>query len=134
MLRSLLGVITLGILVVAPGIAMPLQLVVEGEPRATIVLADQPSAAAREGAALLVAQIERISGARLPVVKEGALGGLNIVDRSITVATPGAAPHVFVLVGESALARQLGATGEGLGAGGILIRTLPNALVLLGTD
>ncbi len=37
-------------------------------------------------------------------------------------------------MGESALARELGASSAGLGPGGILIRTLPNALVLLGAD
>ena len=57
MLRLLRSVIVCWILQAVSSIAAPLELVVEGEPRATIVLADQPSAAAQEGAALLVAQI-----------------------------------------------------------------------------
>src|SRR5688572_11908915 len=121
------AVIVFWILGAVSVIAAPLELVVEGEPRATIVLADQPSAAAQEGAALLVAQIKRISGATLPIVNEGALRGLKVADRSIQLTSPGAISRAFVLVGESAVARQLGVTAEGLGRGGILIRTLPNA-------
>lgn len=114
--------------------AEPLQLIVDGKARAVIVLADRPSQAAREGAELLVAQLERISAARLSVVSESSLRDVSVSANSI-VATTGSGPvTAFVLVGESALSRQLGATAEGLGAGGILIRTTPNALILLGPD
>lgn len=108
-----------------------LTLVSDGQPNATVVLADRPSAAAKKASALFVAQIERVSGARLRVMKEG---DLRVVDGRIQSSASGAAQDAFVLIGESALTRQLGATADGLGAGGILIRTLPNALVLLGAD
>lgn len=114
--------------------ALPLQLVVDGKAKSLIVLADRPSTAAREGAELLAAQIERISGAKLPIVSESSLQEAKIAAGSLVATTPRGPATTFVLVGESALARQLGATSEGLGAGGILIRTTPNALVLLGAD
>ena len=44
------------------------------------------------------------------------------------------AEFAYILVGEGNLAKELGATSEGLGAGGIRIKTFGNALVLLGPD
>jgi hypothetical protein len=108
-------------------------LVADGQPRAVVVLADSPSPAAKIGAALFVAQVERISGARLPIVNEGALKGSQIADGTIRARTKEPV-ETYVLIGESALAKQLGATAAGLGAGGILLRTTANALVLLGPD
>jgi hypothetical protein len=114
--------------------APALTLVLDGRPNATVVLADRPSAAAKRGAALLVAQIERTSGAKLPVVAEGTLRDVTISNGTLRATAGAATPAAFVLIGESAVARQLGASSDGLGAGGILIRTLSNALVLLGAD
>ncbi len=108
-----------------------LTIVDEGQPKAAIVLAANPSSAAKAGAALFAAQIERISGAKLPVVNEG---GLRVEDGVVRATTKGTQPELFVLIGESALTKQLGATSDGLGASGILLRTFANALVLLGPD
>jgi hypothetical protein len=108
-------------------------LVRDGQPVSMIVTADNPSPATLTGASLLAAQIKRISGATLPVVKEGALGDAKVADGS--VRAPGRKwAEAFALVGPSRLAKSLGSTPDGLGPGGILIRTTGNALVLLGPD
>lgn len=111
-----------------------LTLVAEGQSKAVIVLADQPSAAAKQAAAILAAQIAKISGANLPVIRESALGEIKAVEGALRASTSGVSPEAFILVGESGLTRRLGVTTEGLGAGGILHRTFANALVLLGPD
>jgi hypothetical protein len=114
-------------------IAAPeLTLVESRQPKAVIVLAASPSTAARAGAQLMVDFVSRMSGAKLQVVTEDALKDAKIVDGRIEAEEQEAS--AFILIGESALAKQLGASSEGLGPGGILIRTLPNALVLLGPD
>ena len=114
--------------------AQTVTLVKEGQGKAVIVLADQPSGAAKQAAALLAAQLERVSGAKLPVVREGALERVSVAQGRVEAALPGVSPESFILVGESGLTRRLGLTADGLGAGGVLLRTLANALVLLGPD
>ena len=114
--------------------AQPVELIREGQCRSVIVYADQPSAAAREGAALLAEQLERVSGAKLPVIREGLLEQAEVSGGCVRGRLKGEAPSAFILVGESGLTRQLGIAADGLGAGGVLLRTFPNALVLLGPD
>lgn len=111
----------------------PLTLVRNGEPAAIIVTADQPSHAAAAGAKLLEDVLFRMSGAHLRVVREGELAGAKVEGGRVLASGEGAAP-AYVLVGEGEVAKQLGATSEGLGAGGIRIRTFANALALLGPD
>lgn len=125
---------TLLALALVSGARAELTLVAEGQAKALIVTADQPSPAATKGAALLAAQIERVSGAKLPVLKEGSLSDARVADGKIFAKAKDTAPEVFILVGESGLTQQLGASADGLGAGGILQRTFANALVLLGPD
>jgi hypothetical protein len=105
-------------------------IVSEGQARALIVIADNPPPAVTDGAAIFSAQVERISGAKLPIVKEGALKGASA--KAGEVRAEGA--QAFVLIGRSKLAEQFGATAEGLGAGGILMKVQGNAAALLGPD
>ncbi len=109
-------------------------LVDDGHPKAVIVVGDKASAAAKKGAALLAAQIQRVSGAKLDIFQESGLRDAQVKDSVIHASAKSASPEAFVLVGESALTKQLGAAPEGLGPGGILLRSFPNALVLLGPD
>lgn len=126
--------LTLTALALGSGARAELTLVADGQAKALIVTADKPSPAAANGAALLAAHLERISGAKLPVLKERSLTETRVTDGKIFAKTKDAAPEVFILVGESDLTRRLGASADGLGAGGILQRTFANALVLLGAD
>ena len=111
-----------------------LTLGVDGRPNAVIVLAAKPSAAARQGAEILADHLFEMGGGRFRTVQEGELGELEVKDGRL-VWTAGKLPAGnLILVGESAPTRALGATAKGLGPGGVLIRTFPNALVLLGPD
>lgn len=109
-------------------------LVSDGRPRAVIVLPAKPSRVADEGAKILTDHIQQISGARLKVMRENEIGQARVVDGRIETASGTSAAETFILVGESDLANELGAARQGLGPGGILIRTIGNALVLLGPD
>lgn len=109
-------------------------MVTDGQPQAVIVLADKPSSAARQAADLFQTLVAKSSGAKLPLVAERAVGDVQVENGKLQATLAGNRPAAFVLVGESGLAGRLGVTSEGLRPGGILIRTCPNALVLLGTD
>ncbi|MFT5469572.1 MAG: DNA-binding beta-propeller fold protein YncE [Verrucomicrobiales bacterium] len=98
--------------------AADLILAEDGQAKAVIVLSEQPSAAARKGAKVLSDHLFQISGARFEVVNDSKL----LPDGN------------YIAVGESALTRKLGVTAKNLGPGGILIRSFPNALVILGSD
>ena len=109
-------------------------IVSQGKPKAVIVLPSRPSRAAVQGAEILADHLEQISGARLKVLNESVLVDAEIVDGRINVPSRQATTDTFILVGESELAKNLGQNSKGLGPGGILIRTVGNALVLLGPD
>ena len=111
--------------------AETLTLARDGRPNALIVLKNEPSVAARNTAGILADHLKQVCGGEFGIVTEAALGDLHVVDQKIVAS---AKPPVenFILIGESKLALSLGATVDGLGPGGVLIRTLPNALVLLG--
>ena len=96
-----------------------LTLAVDGHANAIIVIADDASAAAKQGANILSDHLTQISGAEFETVTEKELNE--------TV-------EVLLLVGQGRLASSRGASGEDLEPGGILIKTLPNAIVMLGAD
>ena len=108
-------------------------LVSEGRTDAVIVVPAAASRAAAAGAKILSEHLFEISGARLKVLKEDQLQQVSVTDGCIKVTQPQGIT-TFILVGEGELAKKLGASSEGLGPGGILIRTTANALVLLGAD
>lgn len=109
-------------------------LVADGRPNAVIVLPTKTSRAATVGAKILCDHLFEISGARLKVLKESDLGQVNVTDGRIEPASSEAGVKTFILVGQGELANQLGQSSEGMGPGGILVRTVGNALVLLGPD
>ena len=118
----------------ADAVELTLTLVTEGQPNAVIVVPANASRAATEGAKILAEHLFEISGARLKILKENDLHSVNVTDGRIEPASSEAGVKTFILVGEGKLAKKLGQSGEGLGPGGILIRTTGNALVLLGPD
>ncbi len=111
-------------------------LVAEGRPTALIVLpaeADRRSVEA-SAAELLADHLWLMSGARLEVKRESEVGAASVAEDRLAFEA-GKVPEGitnFVLVGESQAARSLGLTSEGLGPGGILVRTRGNVLALLG--
>ncbi len=99
-----------------------LPIVRDGKAAALIVLSQSPSGAAKSGAKILSDHVFQMSGARLETVPEGKLAADEKRTR--------------LLLGESEAAAALGASAEGLGPGGILIKTYSeeNAIVILGAD
>lgn len=110
-------------------------LVSDGRPKAVIVLSEDPSRAAAEGARILADHLQQISGARTKICNEEDLGPVRVTAGRIEPPSGMEAPaETYILVGQSELAKKLGVTGDGLGPGGIIIRTVGNAVVMLGAD
>jgi len=99
--------------------AQSLRLVEDGKSRATIVLAARPSPASTLGAKILSDHLFQIAGARLKTVR----GDQSAAEGSI-----------LIHVGASRLTAKLGVKAGDLRPGEIVIRTFPDALVLLGAD
>ncbi len=100
--------------------AEPLRIVDEGEAKAVIVISQKASGAAKFGATILKEHIFQISGSQLNIVPEKALKPDN--------------SKIRLLVGQSELTQELGIDASELAPGEILIRSFPNAVVLLGAD
>jgi len=115
-------------------VAPALTLAADGQPRAVIVLPGRPSGAAREGAAILSDHLHQICGGQFMTINENSLSDVAVKEGRLIAGGVSDPIKVFILVGEGKLAKLLGATSEKLGPGGTLIRTCPNALVLLGPD
>ncbi len=107
-------------------------LVDQGQPQAVIVVADQPSPAAKRAAKLFADTLSQISGGPLPVVAEKSLGPVSV--REGTIVAAGREAKGFVLIGESGLLRQLGLSTDGFKPGEVQIATRGNALALFGAD
>lgn len=109
-----------------------LRLTADAQPKAVIVLAEplRPDSLATK---ILVSHIKQISGATLPTVLEKQLGAMKVEGDHVTADNKNVA-ETFILLGEGELTRQLGVTLEGVGAGGIVVKSAGNALVLLGKD
>ena len=97
--------------------AAALTLVRDGQPCATIVLADKPNRAAQFAAYELQWHVQQMTGATLPIVHEG---------ETISGAR--------VLVGDSGLTRRLGLWNAGLANQEYVVRFGRDALVLMGRD
>ncbi|MFT5471238.1 MAG: putative negative regulator of RcsB-dependent stress response [Verrucomicrobiales bacterium] len=87
----------------------------DGQPRAEIVIADDASRTTRLAAAELQTTVEKMSGAKLPIV-----------------AKPG--DSVSIYVGESEHTRKLGVTAKGLEHGAYRMTSGENWLALVGDD
>ena len=126
-LSALLGTLCCSSSIGAEG----LTLARDGKANAVIVLPNDAPAPTREAAGILADHLKQMCGDEFSIVSEGDLTGLAVLNEHIRV-TDSDPDRVFILVGRSKLAEALGADATGLGPGGILIRTFPNALVLLG--
>ena len=89
-----------------------LTLVADGRAQATIVLAAKPTAAAQLAAFELQYHVKKISGAKLPIVRE-----------------PQAVEGTAILVGESSATRTLGYPHAALDEQEYVIKTFPDALL-----
>ncbi|MEE3371448.1 MAG: DUF4838 domain-containing protein [Planctomycetota bacterium] len=102
---------------IAPLTGAEVILVKDGGALATIVLAEKPRSAAQLAAHELQYYLERISGAKIPIVREPAVVAGN-----------------RILVGESNATKTLGYTNDGFEPQEFLIKTYADTLVLIGRD
>ena len=97
--------------------AADLVLVAGGKPRATILLSDKPTAASQLAAFELRHYVEKISGGRLPIVRE-----------------PKRVEGTVILVGESRRSRELGFRHQGFAPQEYVVKTHRDGLLLMGHD
>lgn len=83
-------------------------------------------------ASILAAELEKISGAKFDVVKEADLGDVSMEKGRLSSASVPADRRTFILVGEGTLTRKCGVTADGLGPGGIALKSLANAIAIIG--
>ncbi|MFA5089226.1 MAG: DUF4838 domain-containing protein [Candidatus Omnitrophota bacterium] len=100
-----------------PGNVLAVELVKDGGPEASIILGKNASPVEKYAAKELSYYVEKISGARLPVITdEESVSGNR------------------VFVGESRFTRELGLSSVNLESDGYLIKTIGNSLIILGRD
>lgn len=111
-----------------------LTLVAEGAATAVVVTSGAPSGATRQSLPNLLDHFAQISDVKLKRILDSTLDGFTVNDGSIVPPKSYNGPASFILLGKSTLTDALGVDTSKLGPGGIIIRTYPNALVLIGTD
>jgi hypothetical protein len=113
--------------------AAELALTQSGQPKAIIVLSPTVRAGAPSVVAL-VSHIRQMSGATLPVMAEGDLGAVKVDDGRIAPSNGNLSDKTFILLGEGELTRQLKLSLEGIGAGGVVLKSGVNFVALLERD
>ncbi len=113
--------------------AAELRLTQDGQPRAAIVLAKGVQATDISAKAL-VENLKQMSGATLPVLGEAELRDARIEGGKVIVPGGKIAAETFILLGEGDITRRLGLSLDGIGAGGILLKSAGNTIALLGRD
>ena len=121
------------ILTFAAASAAELLLVADDRPRATVVLAEgvRPDDVAVRA---LLSHVQQMSGVQLPTMEEGKLSEARIVAGRLVAPAGRTEADTFILLGEGNLTRRIGVTTEGLGAGGIVVKSGANTLTLLARD
>lgn len=108
----------------------PLCLIKEGKAEAVIVIADKPSAAAKEAASDFQSLLQKASGVKLPLVREKQVkpqssGTWKVKDQDYSVA---------VFIGSSATTRSNGIDGVRMPPEGFRIKTTDRAVFVVGND
>lgn len=98
-----------------------LTLIKDGKPLASIVISENASPSAKTGAAILSKWLFEMSGGQIPVKTESEIKELS-------------PDKTYILAGESRFTKGLGCSTDKLGPGGFMIKTFPNALVIMGAD
>jgi len=117
----------------AGGRGASVTLVREGKAEAAIVLGEKPSRAAQLAAFEIQHHIRKMTGATVPIVREGAAAEGKAPSPYPLPKGEGKA-GVGIYVGESARAKALGLTREALKAQEYVIRLRPGEVVLVGRD
>ena len=105
----------------------------EGQPQATIILSGSGSVGDLSTKAL-VGHVKQMSGATLAVIHEKELNSARVEKGRIIPASGSKLTPNFVVLGEGELTKRLGISLEGLGLGGIMLKTGGNFIVVAGTN
>ena len=113
------------------GPATEVVLTADGKARAVIIL---PAAKYADDLSTqsLLAHVKQMSGVRLPALTEAELGDVRIEKGRLIPTRVQSATDTFILLGESELTRRLGLSLDGVGAGGIVLKSSGNTLAILG--
>lgn len=111
--------------------AADIPIVIEGKPKAIIVLGEAEKRNAKS-ATILFTHVKQMTGAALPFIAESELSEARLEDGRIVAPAGKTTAETFVLLGESALTKKLGLSLDGIGVGGIVVKTTGNALILMG--
>ncbi|NIA28589.1 MAG: DUF4838 domain-containing protein [Actinobacteria bacterium] len=108
-------------LAAAPGVCSnSVTLVKNGRPASIIVIAENPTEAAQQGAKDMQMWLQRISGAKVQIKSESKIEKKN--------------SRALILVGDTKRSRNLGINPDKLNLEDIIVRTFPQALVVIGDD
>lgn len=111
--------------------AADLKLISDGRPDAVVVLgAGVPPH--DSAAKILLSHVKEMTGATLSLVAERELAEARIEGGRVVPAAGKVTAENFILLGESSLTKKLGLSLDGIGVGGIVVKTSANALVLMG--
>jgi hypothetical protein len=114
-------VLWLSLMPSAPLFAAEMYIVENGKPRAEIVIAERPERSVHIAAADLQEYVQKISGARLPIVTEPSISGPS-------------GKTVKLFVGRSPFTEQLGITSDALKFGAYRLVSDDDWMVFLGDD
>ena len=118
--KSTVGLVLFLVSVASTNVHAALKFVDGGQPACVLVVADEPTAAASQGAADLQMWLKRSSGATVPIRKESEAADAPNTTR--------------ILIGDTQQTRSLGVKSEELGLEEIIVKTFPRALVIIGDD
>lgn len=130
--RALLAAVVVP-LTLAPLHAGDLPITADGQAKAAIVLAEsvRPTDLA---VTALVSHIKEMSGATLPVIAEKELVKVKVENGRLVAPEGETLRPAYLLIGDGALTKRLGLSTDGLGPGGIVVKTGGNTVALFARD
>ena len=105
----------------------------DGQAKAVIVVSESAQAGDLS-TKTLSGHLTQISGAKLQVVSEKELASPRVEGGKIIPADAGKFAENFIVLGEGELTKKLGVSLDGIGLGGILVKSSGNCVVVAGTS
>lgn len=118
---------------VNPASGAEMVLVRDGQPMCVLMVADKASGAATEAAKALQIALRKMSGAEVPIVREAELT-LKGQAGQWSISHKGARIPYLVAIGNTRLSASHGLVGKDLPLEGYRLKTVSNALFLVGKD
>lgn len=112
-----------------------LTLAADGKSKAVIVIGSgsEGDKTSSQIATVLSTHLKKMTGGTFDVINESVLGEVRVEKGMLNPASPPVGKDVYILLGEGALTKKCGVTSDGLGSGGIVLKTLGNVVVIMGS-